>query len=113
MKNIEFKTDNHAVEILPYLPRKYAKEQLDVLLEGVKISSNSDDDFEVSATAALSSMDVIVKGMVVSLDNDSNNVFNRLQELPDQEYSQIAEKCAEIRESTLPKVKTTSNSKDS
>lgn len=103
MENKEFTTKSGVkVEVRPYLPHKYARKQQAVLLEGLTTKSAQDGIDEVPAVNALKALDVLVEGMVLSV-NGSSDVASKLGELSSPDYEEIANFCTEIKGDTDPK----------
>lgn len=114
MGKIDFETKGGVkVEIRDYLPRRWAKKQRNIILagqtvgdvqlnsaaaDGKKTTDLSDaDTSKILITATLDGQEVVVEGMVMSVNGVATNIAAALDNLPEKDYDEIAEKCLELR----------------
>lgn len=98
-----------SVEIRNYTTRKDDESSQSALFAGVNVTASStskdSQDFELPLANAQASQSVYVKRLVLSIDGDSSNIEDAIDNLRSTDYEALDEAVKEIVDQNSPKAK--------
>lgn len=95
--------------IKPYISHKLSRKINVLLLKDKKFNEKSSaeglsEEFSLSGEQALDYSDLLVKGLLVSLDGSFDNLEERVDELPQKDFDALFKKAAQVRDDCNKKI---------
>jgi CRISPR/Cas system CMR-associated protein Cmr1 (group 7 of RAMP superfamily) len=103
----KIKTENHVVEIKTYITAGEKRQLRDVLLKGLKmdIAGETPRISDFSPEIITEAENKAIEIMIVSIDGNKENIFQRFMEFRSDEYDQVMEEIDKITREVVYSVK--------